>query len=109
MGIGMFATDSWKINASAFGDGECFIFRASPDPQCYNWTPDLSGNFDLENNTVREQFMMAKARYIAMGASTDGTNGVRLDEDLVTGESHRALGFDNEPLPGFVQASFHVG
>ena len=106
--VGMFATDPWRINSATFGDGECFLFRASPDAKSFNWAPpDL--NFDLESNTVREQFMVAKNEYMAMGANTDGTNGLRLGQELITGESHRALGFENEPLPGIGRPSFDIG
>eukprot|EP00579_Thalassiosira_antarctica_P007045 CAMPEP_0201884890 /NCGR_PEP_ID=MMETSP0902-20130614/17606_1 /ASSEMBLY_ACC=CAM_ASM_000551 /TAXON_ID=420261 /ORGANISM="Thalassiosira antarctica, Strain CCMP982" /LENGTH=581 /DNA_ID=CAMNT_0048413905 /DNA_START=117 /DNA_END=1859 /DNA_ORIENTATION=- len=108
--IGMFASHAWNINSSSYGDGECFLFRANPDPKCFNWAPDFNGNMDdMENQVVREQFMVARRNFIAMGANKDGTNGLRLDQDLVEGESHPALGFENEPLPGGNHKVFDVG
>lgn len=105
--VGMFATEPWTKNIAPFGDGECFLFRASPDAKCFKWTPDLT--FDLESNTVREQFMVATNDYMAMGANTDGTHGLMLGQDLIIGESHRALGFENEPLQGIGQPAFSIG
>ena len=107
--VGMFATDPWRMNIVPFGDGECFLFRASPDAKCFKWAPDQDLTFDLESNTVREQFMVATSECMAMGANTDGTHGLRLCRDLITGESHRALGFDNEPLQGIGESSFGIG
>eukprot|EP00578_Thalassiosira_sp_NH16_P027551 CAMPEP_0181097324 /NCGR_PEP_ID=MMETSP1071-20121207/11505_1 /TAXON_ID=35127 /ORGANISM="Thalassiosira sp., Strain NH16" /LENGTH=584 /DNA_ID=CAMNT_0023179791 /DNA_START=17 /DNA_END=1771 /DNA_ORIENTATION=+ len=108
--IGMFASCAWNINPSPYGDGECFLFRANPNPMCFNWMPDCSGDMDaLESQAAREQFMVARNDFIAMGANTDGTNGLRLDQELVKGESYPALGFDNEPLPGRNCNTFDVG
>lgn len=108
--IGMFASHAWSTQPSSYGDGECFLFRANPNPKCFNWTPDFSGNMDdMENQAVREQFMVARSDFIAMGANKDGTNGLRLDQDLINGESQPALGFDNEPLPGNNHTTFDVG
>lgn len=44
--IGMFASHAWSINSTSYGDGECFLFRANPDPKCFNWAPDFSGSMD---------------------------------------------------------------
>ncbi|KAL9188269.1 hypothetical protein ACHAXT_006647 [Thalassiosira profunda] len=108
--IGMFASHAWSPRPSSYGDGECFLFRAHPDPKCFNWVPDFSGGMDdMESQAIREQFMVARSDVIAMGANSDGTNGLRLDRDLIRGESHPALGFDNEPLPGGGKTSFDVG
>ena len=106
--IGMFASHAWSVNPSSYGDGECFLFRANPNPKCFNWQPDFSGDEDFESQAVREQFMVAKNEFLAMGANSDGANGLRLDSDLIKGESHSALGFDSEPLAGF-NKTFDVG
>lgn len=108
--IGMFASHAWGTNPHPYGDGNCALFRASPDPKCFNWMPDFGSSIDaIENQAVREQFMVARSDFIAMGANNDGANGLRLDQDLVKGESHSALGFDNEPLPGNNRTAFDVG
>ena len=109
--IGMFASQAWVVNPSCFGDGECFLFRVDPAPKCFNWTPDVSGSFDdnIESDAIREQFMVARNEFIAMGANSDGTNGLRLDADLNNGESYTALGFDNEPLAGKGRERFDIG
>ena len=106
--IGMFAANAWNVRPSSYGSGECFLFRAAPTPRCFHWAPDLSGSDGaLEDQATREQFMVARADFMAMGASNEGTHGLRLDRDLIKGESHRALGFNNEPLPG--RAAFDIG
>ena len=106
--IGMFASHTWRVNPRPYGDGECFLFRANPNPKCFKWIP--SGNIDdIEKQAVMEQFMIARSDVIAMGANSDGMNGLRLDQDLIKGESHPSLGFDNEPLPGGNQKMFDIG
>ena len=37
--VGMFASQAWRISSQVYGDGECFLFRASPEPACYKWRP----------------------------------------------------------------------
>lgn len=107
--IGMFATQAWSINPRPYGDSDCFLFRAAPDAMCFKWTPDPGNIENLENNAVSEQFMVSRSDFIAMGANNDATNGLRLDKDLIKGESHAALGFNNDPLPGDNQRTFEVG
>ena len=108
--IGMFASHAWSVNPSTYGDGECFLFRANPDPACFNWQPDFSSSKDdMESQAVREQFMVAKSEFMAMGANSDGTNGLWLHKDLIKAESYPALGFDNEPLPGNNHNMFEIG
>ena len=110
--VGMFASHAWAINHHSIGDGNCFLFRIDPVPTCWYWTPDVHAStnlHDLENLAVREQFMIARSDFIAMGANREGTNGLRLDSDLSKGESHSAAGFDNEPLPGQHHKTFDVG
>ncbi|KAL7542273.1 hypothetical protein ACHAWF_007133 [Thalassiosira exigua] len=108
--IGMFASHAWCINSGSYGDGECFLFRADPDPKCFNWVPDYSGKIDdREERALSEQFMVARSGLIAMGANSDGTNGLRLDKELIKGESHTALGFNNEPLLGGNRKAFEIG
>ncbi len=108
--IGMFASQPWNVQPNSYGDGECFLFRAEPDAKCFQWTPDFSAGFeDIENQAIREQFMVARNEYLAMGANADGTNGLRLNQDLNRGESYPALGFGSEPLAGENNKSFEVG
>lgn len=107
--IGVFASHAWNVNPTSYGDGECFLFRADPDPKCFNWTPDFSGIDNVESQAIREQYMVAKSEFLAMGANAEGTNGIRLDQDLINGESYSALGFDNEPLPGQNRNKFDIG
>eukprot|EP00804_Cyclotella_cryptica_P000054 CCRYP_013728-RA/>CCRYP_013728-RA protein AED:0.03 eAED:0.03 QI:680/1/1/1/1/1/4/701/584 len=105
--IGMFASHAWIVHPSSFGDGECFLFRADPDPVCYNWIPNFSD--DTEHQAIREQFMVARHDFIAMGANSGGTNGLRLDNDLASGESYPTVGFENEPLTKAGHERFEVG
>merc|ERR1712194_735398 len=106
--IGMFASHAWTLHPSSYGCGECFLFRATPTPKCFDWEPDFSDSIDaMEDQAAREQFMVSKAEFLAMGANNEGLNGLRLDQDLIKGESHTALGFHNEPLPG--RTNFEIG
>lgn len=110
--VGMFASHAWAINHHSIGDGNCFLFRIDPIPKCWYWTPDVHAStnlHDLESLAVREQFMIARSDFIAMGANREGTNGLRLDSDLSKGESHSAAGFDNESLAGQHHKTFDVG
>lgn len=110
--IGMFASQAWRISSQVYGDGECFLFRASPDPQCYKWRPSRDGEDSVDDTSsvaLLEQFQVGRAHFISMGGNPDGTCGLRLNEDLTRGESSAAVGFGNEgPLvPGM--PSFDVG
>ena len=105
--IGMFASHAWVANASTFGDGECFLFRADPEPKCYSWLPDFSE--DTEHQAIREQFMVARNDFIAMGANDEGTNAIRLDSDLNSGETYSTSAFQNEPLLGIGRERFDIG
>lgn len=107
--IGMFATHAWITQPRSYGDNGCFLFRAHPNPKCFKWMQDLDNIKDLENQAVSEQLMVCNSDFIAMGANTNGTNGLRLDKELIKGESHPALGFKNDPLPGDNQRTFDIG
>lgn len=103
--VGMFASHAWHVAPRAYGDGECFLFRAHPDAACYPWKPtdvnDLQDEDEEEQRQHRalmEQFMVSTPDYISMGGNTDGGTGLRLNEDLTQGESASAAGFGNEPL-----------
>ena len=118
--IGMYASQAWRVSNKVYGDGECFLFRLDPDPQCWKWKPDPghAGSLDqddddedtLEANHSRsliEQFMVGRDSFISMGGDDGGGSGFRLNEDLTKGESSTAKGFDNEPLP--FMTNFEVG
>ncbi len=36
----MYASQAWHSTTRIYGDGECFLFRLSPDPIAYHWVPD---------------------------------------------------------------------
>jgi hypothetical protein len=120
--IGVFASQAWRVSNQVYGDGECFLFRLDPDPQCWKWKPDpqLAGSLDqhddddqdhnLETNHARsliEQFMVGRESFISMGGNDGGGSGFRLNEDLTKGESSTARGFRNDPLP--MISNFEVG
>ena len=116
--IGMFASQAWHISSKVYGDGECFLFRASPDPQCYKWIPTGGGGdvvYDLmdddeshssslfggsskqqKSRALLEQFQVGRPGFISMGGNPNGTCGLRLNEDLTRGESAAAVGFGND-------------
>jgi hypothetical protein len=119
--VGMFASQAWRISSQVYGDGECFLFRASPEPACYKWRPKATSSVVLEDedeedeneaNSVAllEQFQVGRPHFISMGGNPDGSCGLRLNEDLTRGESAPASGFGNEEsLAGAGFASFQVG
>jgi len=113
--IGMFATDTWRNYPTAYGNGECFLFRLNPDPFCYYWNPDTPSissdlsQYELDSDeALLRQFMRSNRSFISMGGSRDGGYGLRLDEDLTVGSSARAIGFDNDPLVGDY-SEFQIG
>jgi TBC1 domain family member 24 len=120
--IGMYASQAWRASTRVYGDGACFLFRLSPEAQCWKWQPRHTGKgklldqVDLEsddsNNKIAllEQFMVGTRTMISMGGNPDGSSGFRLNEDLTRGESSRAVGFENEPLHGEGRGSvFEIG
>jgi hypothetical protein len=111
--IGMFASQAWQPSNSVYGDGNCFLFRVSPDPKCWKWAPtvDKANNMeDLVNTALLNQFMVSRASFISMGGNRDGSSGLRINEDLTVGESSPAAGFGNEPLHGVDKGSvFSLG
>ncbi|GKY93639.1 hypothetical protein MPSEU_000331300 [Mayamaea pseudoterrestris] len=120
--IGMYASQTWKPSTKVYGDGACFLFRLDPDPRHWKWTPKalhsssshVLDNVDLENDNnqtaLLEQFMVSTHGYISMGGNSDGSAGLRFNEDLTKGETSSAVGFENEPLTGEGSGSvFDVG
>uniref|UniRef100_A0A8J9SS00 Oxidation resistance protein 1 n=1 Tax=Phaeodactylum tricornutum TaxID=2850 RepID=A0A8J9SS00_PHATR len=114
--VGMYASQAWRASPRVYGDGECFLFRLSPDAECWTWHPipmtaDAGDTFSENNETaLLEQFMVGTRTYISMGGNPDGSCGLRLNEDLTVGESSPAVGFENEPLHGTGRNSvFQIG
>jgi len=109
--IGMFASQAWKISPQIYGDGECFLFRLSPDAKCWKWKPEPKSVDDDEetdeNTALLEQFMVGRESFISMGGNHDGSSGLRINEDLTKGESASANGFHNDPLP--MLGNFEIG
>ena len=99
--VGMFASQAWRSSSQVYGDGECFLFRASPDAQCFKWRPASGSGHHQEQDddksvALLEQFMVGRPNFISMGGNEDGSCGLRLNEDLTRGESAAAVGFGNE-------------
>ena len=113
--VGMYASQAWRVSNQVYGDGECFLFRASPDPKCWKWRPDpnsldMASEENIAQDAILHQFMVSRHTFISMGGNPDGSCGLRLDEDLSTGESSQAVGFSNEPLHGVGKGSvFSIG
>lgn len=126
MVIGMFAPQTWHPSTKVYGDGSCFLFRIvendsdettiTTTTKCWKWHPKELKNLleDVEDisqqndnaTALLEQFQVSTRNYISMGGNSNGTAGLRLNEDLTKGESAPASGFDNEPLAGEM---FEVG
>lgn len=119
--IGMYASQVWHPSTRVYGDGSVFLFRLDPTPACWKWHPKADkGALDKAwetqdeervNNQIAllEQFMVGTNNYISMGGNPDGSSGLRLNEDLTSGESSKATGFDNEPLHDKASSVFEVG
>jgi hypothetical protein len=112
--IGMFASWAWHVDTKTYGDGNSFLFRASPNENAavYKWHPpsnqaDLMET-DIEQAALWEQFMVGGREFISAGANKDGTCGLRINEDLSKGSSYSALGFDNDPLAGDKLTEFDI-
>jgi len=111
--IGMYASWAWQIHPHTYGDGNCFLFRASPSEKAavFKWSPPVGKNLhddDVEQAALWEQFMVGRRQFISAGANSNGTCGLRLNEDLSKGSSYQALGFNNEPLAGVDLTEFDV-
>lgn len=119
--IGMFATDTWHNSSKMYGDGECVLFRLQPDPVCFNWTHDITKSMRLltvgsddeeaaiQHEVAMEQFMISRKNFISMGSNSDGSSGLRLDDNFSKGSSSKARGFNNEPLAGPDFPEFDIG
>jgi len=126
--IGMFATETWHSSRKIYGDGECILFRLSPNPVCYSWTHQTlasdcshdgsstgsilsndAESFINNEEALLSEFMVSNDNFISMGSNSDGTCGLRLNEDLSKGTSAKARGFNNEPLAGDEYPEFDVG
>ena len=66
--------------SQVYGDGECFLFRISPNSKCWRWKPELNSLEDdeetEEKSALLEQFMFGREKFISMGGNHDGSAGV---------------------------------
>jgi len=115
--IGMYATQTWHNNPDGYGDGECFLFRLTPKPECFKYKVGESHltSFDsgeLENVSRLDdagQLMISSGAFISMGVGQGGASGLRLNEDLTRGSTSKSIGFDNEELIAEGVEVFEVG
>mmetsp|Transcript_25066 Transcript_25066/g.45142 ORF Transcript_25066/g.45142 Transcript_25066/m.45142 type:complete len:396 (+) Transcript_25066:45-1232(+) len=115
--IGMYATQTWHNNPDGYGDGECFLFRLKPNPECFRYKIGAShiSSFDEgeQENISRfdeaGQLMVSSGAFISMGVGEDGASGLRLNEDLTRGSTSKSIGFDNEELIAEGEEVFEVG
>lgn len=85
------------------------------DSDCWQWTPlaissehlstslNLRSNHNVDNENGRlslwETFQRSNHSCLSLGISDSGVGtGLQLNHDMTKGESHRAVGFNNEPL-----------
>jgi hypothetical protein len=125
--IGMYATHMWTINPDGYGDGNCFLFRLKPNPECFRYKVtsstavssfigaegELKDDDDENNKATRlqdvGQLMISSDTFISMGVGEDGASGLRLNEDLTRGSTSKSIGFDNDELVGPGIEVFDVG
>lgn len=77
--VGMYATQTWHNNPGGYGDGECFLFRLKPNPECFRYkigASRLSSFADDEANVTSlddaGQLMISGGTFISMGIGEDG-------------------------------------
>lgn len=92
--------------------------------ECWKWTPLAlpsshcssnnnyhSSHTDTDNVTsLWETFQRSNHHSLSLGIGASGMGaGLQLNHDLTLGESHRAVGFDNEPLVGDCNHGAKIG
>mmetsp|Transcript_5386 Transcript_5386/g.12235 ORF Transcript_5386/g.12235 Transcript_5386/m.12235 type:complete len:638 (+) Transcript_5386:173-2086(+) len=114
--IGMYATQTWHNKPDGYGDGECFLFRLNPKPECFRYkigASHMASFDDGEENISRladaGQLMISGAAFISMGVGEGGASGLRLNEDLTRGSTSKSIGFENEELIAEGVQVFEVG
>lgn len=126
--IGMYATHMWTNNPDGYGDGNCFLFRLKPNPECFRYKVasstavssfigvegEVKEDDDDEKNKATRlqdvgQLMISSDTFISMGVGEDGASGLRLNEDLTRGSTSKSIGFDNDELVGPGIEVFDVG
>lgn len=114
--IGMYATQTWCNNPDGYGDGECFLFRLKPKPECFRYKSAASQTHSFEESediishlNDTGQLMISSDSFISMGAGEDGASGLRLNEDLTRGSTSNCIGFNDEELIGEGIQVFEIG
>ena len=81
--IGMYATQTWHHNPDGYGDGECFLFRLKPNPECFRYKMGSShiASFDEAEESASfledaGQLMISSREFISMGVGEDGARFV---------------------------------
>jgi len=49
--IGCYASQAWRVSTQVYGDGECFLFRLSPDPKAWKWRPRSTDEIQMEDES----------------------------------------------------------
>ncbi|KAK1746240.1 TBC domain-containing protein [Skeletonema marinoi] len=57
--IGMYATHTWKSNPDGYGDGGCFLFRLTPNAECFRFKPTFS-SFGAEEGDDERRSLVCK-------------------------------------------------
>ena len=127
--IGMYATQTWHNNPNGYGDGECFLFRLKPNPECFRYSIGKKtshnnniGSFDTIDATHQQhdggdiveeedagQLMISSRTFISMGVGEGGASGLRINEDLTRGSTSKSIGSDNDVLVGDGVEVFDIG
>jgi hypothetical protein len=126
--IGMYATQTWHNNPNGYGDGECFLFRLKPNPECFRYSirkktgHNNIGSFDTIDATHQQheggdiveeedagQLMISSRTFISMGVGEGGASGLRINEDLTRGSTSKSIGSDNDVLVGDGVEVFDIG
>lgn len=116
--IGMYATHRWYNHPEGYGDGGCFLFRLSPNAECFRYKteemhiqPFDEDDIDITTSSLNDvgQLMISGSDFISMGVGDDGSSGLRLNEDLTRGSTSNCIGFGGRELIGKGVQVFDVG
>ncbi|KAL9188449.1 hypothetical protein ACHAXT_006827 [Thalassiosira profunda] len=114
--IGMYATQTWHNNPKGYGDGECFLFRLKPNPECFRYKVQASHlpSFDEDEANITGvddagQLMISGNSFISMGVGEGGASGLRMNEDLTRGSTSKSIGFGGDELIAPGVEAFEIG
>jgi len=84
--LGAFCDQVWETQDHYYGSGESFLFSLTPNEKLFRWCPDAN-----------QCYIRVTSKDVAFGGGKDG-DALRLDEELLHGQSYRSETYNNDPL-----------